>query len=214
MAVELIYDNGIPFGVQAAAGSQGSLLAYSETNGNATITFDAGSSPIFTPSDGDVAVVYNTSDFKDFAVFYVTGITISDPLSDHPVAITAKIDKNFYQFAKVSGKTYYAIIYSVALYSDLIQDFANTYSVETSIEKSHYSDLMISYSKKISHVITVDNLRRNFWSSRDALMADTLFLVEECDKKAYKISISDSTFEVFNNKFKNNVSFNLASSKV
>jgi hypothetical protein len=214
MAVELIYDNGIPFGVQAAAGSQGSLLAYSETNGNATITFDAASSPIFTPSNGDVAVAYNTSDLKDFAVFYVTGITIADQLSDYPVAISAKVDKNFYDFVKQSGKTYYVIVYSVSLYSDLVANFANTYSIETSIEKSHYSDLMISYSKKISHVLTVDNLRRNFWSSKDALMADTLFLVEGCNQKAYKISINESTFDVFNNKFKSNVSFNLASSKV
>lgn len=214
MAVELLYDNGIPFGVQAAAGSQGSLLSYSETNGNATITFEAGSSPTFTPSLSDVAVVYNTSDLKDFGVFYITGLTIADFIGDFPVAVTAKIDKNFYDFAKRSGETYYVIVYSASLYSDIVSNYANTYSIETSIEKSHYSDLMIAYSKKVSHVLTVDNLRRNFWESKDALTADTLFILEDCNQKAYKISISESTFEVFNNKFKNNVSFNLASSKV
>jgi hypothetical protein len=63
----------------------------------------------------------------------------------------------------------------------------------------------------------VDNLRRSFWDNKDALMADSIFLIDNCgngDNKAYKVSINDSTFEVFNNKFKSTVSFNLASSKL
>jgi len=214
MAVELLYDNGVPPLSPVIYGWSGELLSYSETNGNATITFEAGASPTFIPSLSDVAVVYNTSDLKDFGVFYITGLTIADFIGDFPVAVTAKIDKNFYDFAKRSGETYYVIVYSDSLYSDLVSNYANTYSIKTSIEKSHYSDLMIAYSKKITHALTVDNLRRNFWNSKDALMADTIFLVEECNQKAYKISINESTFDIFNDKFKSSVSFNLASSKV
>lgn len=214
MAVELLYDNGIPFGVSAPAGSQGALLAYTETNGTATVTLEAGSSPTFSPSAGDVAVVYNTSDLKDFGVFFITGLAIADFIGDYPVAFSAKIDKNFYSFSKVSGQSYYVVVYSANLYSTIVENYANAYRFESSIEKAHYSDLMITYSKKISHTLIVDNLRRNFWTSKDALMSDTLFLVESCNQKAYKISLSESTFDVFNNSFKNTVSFNLASSKV
>lgn len=214
MAVELLYDNGVPQFSPLVSGWNGQLLAYTETNGSATITFEAGASPTFTPSVSDVAVIYNTSDLKDFGVFYVTGTTMSEPIGNFPVAISAKVDKNFYDFAKQSGETYMVVVYSVSLYSDLAANYASTYRITSNIEKAHYSDLMIAYSKKITHVLTVDNLRRNFWDSKDALMADTIFLIEECNQKAYKISVNESTFDIFNDKFKSSISFNLASSKV
>jgi hypothetical protein len=214
MALELIYDNGVPPLSPLISGWNGELLAYTETNGNATITFEAGASPTFTPSQSDVAVIYNTSDLQDFAVYYVTGTVPTGPIGDFPVGISAKVDKNFYDFTKQSGQTYMVVVYSVALYSDLSANYASTYRITSNIEKAHYSDLMIAYSKKITHVLTVDNLRRNFWNSKDALMADTIFLLEECNQKAYKISINESTFDIFNDNFKSSISFNLASSKV
>lgn len=214
MAVELIYDNGVPPLSPSVPGWNGLLLAYTEVNGNATITFEAGASPTFIPSESDVAVVYNTADLQDFGVYYVTGTTMSEPIGDFPVAISAKVDKNFYDFTKQSGETYMVVVYSVALYSNLASNYARTYRITSNIEKAHYSDLMIAYSKKITHVLTLDNLRRNFWDIKDALMADTIFLVEECNQKAYKISINESTFDIFNDKFKSSISFNLASSKV
>lgn len=219
MAIDILYDNGIPAGAPGGviAGSGGALLAYSETNGVASITYEAEEPPTFTPSSGDVAVIFNSADLTDFGVFYVTGPAMAPPIGDYPVSISGTIDKNFYAFAKNSGESYVVQIYSTDLYSDLTVDFANTFKVSTQTEKSHYSDLMIAYSKKISHTVILDNLRRNFWSSKDALMADTIFLIDSCtngNPKAYKVSIDDSTFEVFNNKFKSTVSFNLASSKL
>lgn len=219
MAIDILYDNGNPAGPGAGviAGSGGALLAYTETNGNASITYEAGDPPTFTPSAGDVAIIFNTADLTDFGVFYVTGPTMAIPIGEYPVSIEGIIDKNFYAFSKVYGESYSVQIYSVELYSDLTANFANTFKVSTQTEKSHYSDLMIAYSKKISHTVIADNLRRNFWDSKDALMADTMFLIDNCgigDPKAYKVSINDSTFEVFNNKFKSTVSFNLASSKL
>lgn len=214
MAVELIYDNGVPPLSPVIRGWNGALLDYDETNGSAVITFEAGGTVTFTPSNGDVAVIYNTADLQEFGVFYVTGTTMGEQIGDFPVTIAAKIDKNFYEFSKRGGQSYMVVVYSVALYSDLVANYANTYRITSEIEKAHYSDLMIAYSKKITHVLTVDNLRRNFWNSKDALMADTIFLVEECNQKAYKISINESTFDIFNDKFKSSISFNLASSKV
>lgn len=214
MAVELLYDNGVPPLSPLISGWNGELLAYSETNGNAIITFEAGASPTFTPSQSDVAVIYNVDDLQDFAVYYITGTVPTGPIGDFPVGISANVDKNFYDFTKQSGETYMVIVYSSSLYSDIASNYANTYRITSNIEKAHYSDLMIAYSKKITHVLTVDNLRRNFWNSKDALIADTIFLVEECNQKAYKISINESTFDIFNDKFKSSISFNLASSKV
>jgi hypothetical protein len=214
MALELIYDNGVPPLAPVVRGWNGALLDYDETNGSAIITFEAGGTVTFTPSSGDVAVIYNTADLQEFGVFYVTGTAMGEPIGDFPVTIAAKIDKNFYDFSKRGGQTYMVVVYSVDLYSDSVANYANTYRITSEIEKAHYSDLMIAYSKKITHVLTVDNLRRNFWNSKDALMADTIFIVEACSQKAYKISINDSTFDIFNDKFKSSVSFNLASSKV
>ena len=219
MAIDILYDNGNPAGPGAGviAGSGGALLDYTETNGNASITYEAGDPPTFTPSAGDVAIIFNTADLTDFGVFYVTGPTMGIPIGEYPVSIEGIIDKNFYAFSKVYGESYSVQIYSLELYSELITGFANTFKVSSQTEKSHYSDLMIAYSKKISHTVILDNLRRNFWVSKDALMADTIFLIDSCTNgspKAYKVSINDATFEVFNNKFKSTVSFNLASSKL
>lgn len=220
MAIDILYDNGVPdSGVPGPiiTGATGTLLTYSETNGTATITYDAGDMvPNFIPASGDVAIVYNAADLTEFAVFYVTfgrGI----PMTEYHMSMNATIDKNFYNFSKRGGQSYIVQVYSTRLYSDLISDFANTFKVSTQTEKSHYSDLMIAYSKKISHTVILDNLRRNFWSGKDALMADVIFLIDSCTNgspKAYKVSIDDATFEVFNNKFKSTVSFNLASSKL
>ena len=219
MAIDILYDNGIPDSEEPGAiitGPTGTLLTYSETNGIATITYNVDMVPNFIPASGDVAIVYNAADLKEFAVFYVVsggGI----PMTEYNMSMNATIDKNFYNFSKRGGQSYIVQVYSTRLYSDLISDFANTFKVSTQTEKSHYSDLMIAYSKKISHTVILDNLRRNFWVSKDALMADTIFLIDSCTNgspKAYKVSINDSTFEVFNNKFKSTVSFNLASSKL
>jgi hypothetical protein len=217
MAIDILYDNGAPFGAPAQAGTSGALLAYTETNGVASITYEAGEPPVFTPEAGDVAVIFNTADLTDFGVFYVTGATMAPMIGEYPVSIGGIIDKNFYAFSKVYGESYNVQIYSLELYSELVASFANTFKVNTQVEKAHYSDLMIAYSKKISHTIVADNLRRNFWGSKDALIADTIFLIDNCgngDNKAYKVSINESTFDVFNNKFKSTVSFNLASSKL
>ena len=190
-------------------------MTYSETNGVATVVFEATDPVVFTVDTGDVAVIYNIADLTDFAVYYITDSALTPPIGDNPVAFEANIDKNYYEFAMAGGETYNVIVYSAQLYSELVADFANTFKVNTQIEKAHYSDLMIAYSKKVSHVVTLDNLRRNFWSCKDALMADSIFLIDKCqaEPKAYKVSINDSTFEVFNNKYKSSVAFNLASSK-
>jgi len=215
MAVDILYDNGVPPLAPATSGWNGELLTYSETNGVATVVFEATDPATFTPDAGDVAVIYNVADLTDFAVYYITDSAMSPPVGDNPVAFEANIDKNYYEFSKVGGETYNVIVYSSRLYSDIVANFANTFKVNTQIEKAHYSDLMIAYSKRVSHVVTLDNLRRNFWSGKDALMADTIFLIDKCQATpmAYKVSINDSTFEVFNNKYKSSVAFNMSSSK-
>jgi hypothetical protein len=219
MAIDILYDNGVPESEVPGliiTGDRGVLLTYSETSGIATITYNFDIGPTFIPASGDVAIVYNAADLTEFAVFYVT-FGRSLPMTEYNSSITATIDKNFYNFSKRTGQSYIVQLYSTRLYSDLISDFANTFKVSTQTEKSHYSDLMIAYSKKTSHTVILDNLRRNFWSGKDALMADVIFLIDSCTNgspKAYKVSINDATFEVFNNKFKSTVSFNLASSKL
>lgn len=217
MAVDILYDNGPgtdPIQNQDF-GWNGPLLSYTETNGVAVVVFDNDQMPNFQLAAGDVAIIYNVSDLTDFAVYYITDSAMSPPLGDFPVAFEANIDKNFYEFTKVNGETYSVIVYSENLYSSVVENYANTFKVNTQIEKAHYSDLMIAYSKRVSHGVTLDNLRRNFWSGKDALMADTIFLIDKCQATpmAYKVSINDSTFEVFNNKYKSSVAFNMSSSK-
>lgn len=217
MAVNILYDNGVPSGAPFVPGWAGELLTYSESLGTATVVFEAGEVPVFIPAAGDVALIYNIEDLTDFGVFYITGAGLTPPVGDHPVAFNGNIDKKYYNFAKKTGETYNVIVYSDSLYSDVVESFANSFKVSTQIQKAYYSDLLVAYSKRISHTVVVDDLRRKFWSNRDAFMANTMFLIDTCSDgktQAYKVTLNDTTFEVFNNKFKSSLSFNLASSRV
>lgn len=137
MAVELLYDNGVPPLSPAKGGWNGELLSYTEASGNAEIIFGSASSPTYIPSQSDVAIVYNTSDLQDFAVYYITGSipTGPGPLGLYPVGISAKVDKNFYDFEKQSGETYMVVCYSVSLYSELASNYANSYRITSNIER-------------------------------------------------------------------------------
>jgi hypothetical protein len=212
MAVDILYDNGKPTGANAIAGEGGTLLNVTVVDSNtATVTYEAGDTVVFTPDLGDIALLFNPDDNSDFCVMFVTGPYMGPFVGDFPVTFRGDYDNNIYT---LSPSTQTVVrIYSTSLYSSLKQGVANTYKIVAEIQKSHYSDLMIAYQKRINYSVTIDNLRRAFWGGvKDALYADTLFLVDNCQSpaKAYKVSTNSNTFEVFNNKFKNNITLDIA----
>lgn len=213
MAVDILYDNGKPAAAPLIAGEGGEILFSQSIDSNSiTIIYEAGDSPQFLPSAGDIAISYNSDDNADFCVFYVTGIVggPTPPYGDYPVTFNGDYDPNIYTFRSSQDVI---VIYSTSLYSSLKEGVANTYKIGAEIQKSHYSNLMIAYQKRINYSVTIDNLRRAFWGGvKDALYADTLFLVDNCQSpaKAYKVSTNSNTFEVFNNKFKNNITLDIA----
>lgn len=212
MAVDILYDNGNIGGV-LIPGESGEILDATIIDSNSVnIIYEAGDVIGFTPAAGDIVVTYNTDDYSDFCVFYVTGAGGPfPPIGNYPISINADYDPNVYTFSEATQNA--LTVYSEELYSSLVANFANTYKVSATIEKAHYSDLMIAYSKNIKYVATVDDLRRKFWNfAKDALYADTLFLIDSCQSpaKAYKVTVNSDTFEVFNNNFKKTIPFDIA----
>jgi hypothetical protein len=212
MAVDILYDNGTPTGSPLIPGEFGPLLDYTIFDANSvSVTYEAGNVVVFTPSAGDVALLTNPNDNSDFCVIYVTGVGLSPAIGLYPVSFEGDYDNNVYTFSPATQTD--VKIYSVDLYADLNEGIARTYRISAEIQKSHYSNLMIAYQKRISYEVTLDNLRRAFWGiSKDSLYADTLFLIDSCQSpaKAYKVSSDSNTFELFNNKFKNTISFKIA----
>ena len=213
MALDILYDNGIPSGAPAVtAGAGGYLLEGLSIDSNTVnVTYEAGDTPTFTPSAGDIVLMYDPTDYTNFCVIYVTGSGPSPQIGEFPVNFVGDYDPNFYTFRP--GSQDYIVVYSENLYSSLLESVANTYKVKAEITKAHYSDLMIAYSKNIKYDVTIDDIRRKFWNySKDALYADTLFLIDRCESpaKAYKISADSNTFEIFNNKYKSSITFNVA----
>ena len=213
MAVDILYDNGRPPLSPSLAGENGAVLFSQSIDANSvTIIYEAGEAPEFQPAAGDVAIAYNQDDYSDFCVFYITNLVggPTPPYGDFPITFTADYDPNVYTFRSTQNVV---TIYSEELYSSSVANFANTYKVSANIEKAHYSDLMIAYSKTIKYVAIVDDLKRKFWGfAKDALYADTLFLIDSCQSpaKAYKVTVNSDTFEVFNNNFKKTIPFDIA----
>ena len=213
MAIHTLYDNGGP--ALPTVGWSGTLLSFNDSGSyGITLSYDMGSSILSPLAPGDVGIVRKKDDPSVFAVFYViyAEATVGEE-GQYPVSIDASWDYNIYSLNPTTLSDYSVYIYSTNYYSTELLNFADVISFNTSIEKSHYSNLMITYSKKISHKVSLNNLRRNFYpNSKNVLFADNIFLIDNCTPTpvAYKVAASDDTFDIFNNKYKDSISFSVA----
>lgn len=214
MAIHTLYDNGNP-SPTATLGWAGPLLSFNDSGSyDITLSYDMGDSIPNPVNAGDVGIIRKISDPNVFAVFYVVYAEagVGQP-GEYPVAIDASWDYNIYGLNPTTLSDYSVFIYSENYYSTSLQNFADVITFNSSIEKAHYSNRMIAYSKKISHKISLNNLRRNFYpNSKNVLFADTIFLIDDCTSTpvAYKVAANDDTFNIFNNKYKDSISFSVA----
>ncbi len=213
MAIHTLYDNGGP--TLPVIGWSGPLLSFNKSGSyGLSLSYDLGSGIPNPVSAGDVGIIRKIEDPNEFAVFYVVS-AISGPgqQGEYPVLITASWDYNIYSLTPTVLSGYSVFIYSQNYYSTELLNLADTLRFNTSIEKAHYSNRLIAYSKKISHKVFMNSLRRNFYpNSKNVLFASNIFLIDTCTPTpvAYKVASDDDTFDIFNNKYKDSISFSVA----
>lgn len=213
MAIHALYDYGYT-GITVPTWG-GSLISFTSTINNiAYVQYDATTSgnPV---TAGDVGIIRRNDYPSEFFVFYVvSAIPVPGEPGTFPIRLTVSFDSNIYSITPSPVTNYSVQVYSKNYYSTYLEDFASVLSFKSSIEKAHYSNQLIAYSRKISHKVEVNDLRRNFYpNSKSLLLANSIFLINTCFDgvtAAYKVAADDSTFDIFNNKYKKSISFTVA----
>lgn len=211
MALSFLYDNG-PTGPSYISGFDGDVEAITYTTADsAIIEFTVlPAPPIGSISVGDIVVISKSTDPSDFLVGVITNTSL-------PTAYDAAIKIGFNpDVYSLSGTTGYSIsIESEARHSTRVINFADTYTITADVEAAVFSNKLIKYSNKVTYNLSIDNLRRSFFgAAKDILSADSLYIVDDCEGSngyAYKIAITEDSFDLLNNKFRKRINFRIAS---
>lgn len=100
--------------------------------------------------------------------------------------------------------------------ADLLYDDVNSYRIGTEIERGLYSNTYRTYSSSVDYTLLINNKRREFFSNtpyksvKSLILADDVVFTDSCKEVAYGVGFGGDAFEVFNNKFKSSLEFNIA----
>lgn len=100
--------------------------------------------------------------------------------------------------------------------NDLLYDDVTSYRIAVEVERGLYSESYRTYSSSVDYRLIVDNKRREFFSgtqyksTKDLILSDEVVFTDACKELAYGVGFSGNDFEVFNNKFKSSLEFNIA----
>lgn len=123
--------------------------------------------------------------------------------------------------------TYDTVVYNVDL--DVLNNFviyesgaglyaSNTTAVDTykfsiSVSNALYSSRLITYNSTNEYSILIDDKKRRMVGEMWPIISSSeLFLVDTCglNQIAYKIALSEDSFDTYNNKFKKTIQFKVA----
>ena len=186
----------------------------------------SGSVTISTPEDfnlngavvvGDAIKLYSSSDTSIFVYGVVTGKVAS---LGGGWDISMSYDKNIYSDA-ISSMTSFLIYAkdlteSVQPYDEYItvnRDVSYSYRINTRVETAAYSEQYIRYKIKTYHDLILDSTRRYFFEDfSNIATASNTIIIDDCggpNGVAYKVYMPETTFELFNNKFRKDVTFRI-----
>ena len=98
-----------------------------------------------------------------------------------------------------------------SLYNDV-----SSYRISSEVEKGLFSKAYKSYSSSIDYKLIIGLQRRQFFtdtqykSTKELVLASEVVFVDTCDNVAYGVGFEGDDFDVFNNKFKSSLEFNIA----
>ena len=197
---------------------KGSIASYlDDSNGSVTIDSEAD----FTLSNGvvvgDVVKLYSSS---DSSIFVYGVLTAKTAIVGGGWAISISYDKNIYSDSLASMTDF--LIYAKNLqetqqpydeYITVNEDVSYSYRINARVETAAYSEQYIRYKVKTYYDVIIDSTRRYFFEdfSNIATAANT-FLIDDCggpNGVAYKVYMPETTFELFNNKVRKDVTFRI-----
>lgn len=100
--------------------------------------------------------------------------------------------------------------------SDLLYDDVTSYRTIVQVERGLYSETYRTYSSSVDYQLVIDNKRREFdrdtqyKSTKQLILANDVVFTDACKEVAYGVGFAGSDFDVFNNKFKSSLEFNIA----
>ena len=170
---------------------------------------------------GDAIKLYSSSDTSIFVYGVVTGKVAA--IGEQGAAgwdISMSYDKNIYSDA-ISAMTNF-LIYAKNLteavqpydeYITVNSDVSYSYRINTRVETAAYSGQYIRYKIKTYHDLILDSTRRYFFEDfSNIATASNTIMIDDCggpNGAAYKVYMPETTFELFNNKFRKDVTFRI-----
>ncbi len=196
----------------------GNIESYTDdSNGSVTISTGADFNLNVDVVVGDAIKLYNSSDTSVFVYGVLTGkVAVIGGGWD----ISMSYDKNIYSDA-ISSMTNFLIYAknlteSVQPYDEYItvnSDVSYSYGIKTRVETAAYSEQYIRYKIKTYHDLTLDSTRRYFFEDfSNIATASNTIMIDDCggpNGVAYKVYMPETTFELFNNKFRKDVTFRI-----
>jgi hypothetical protein len=197
---------------------KGSIASYvDDSNGLVTIE----SEPDFSLNNGvvvgDVVKLYSSADNSIFIYGILTGKV---GVVGGGWAISLSYDKNIYSDTISSMDTF--LIYAKALtepqqpydeYITVNSDVSYAYRINARVETAAYSEQYIRYKVKTYYDLILDSTRRYFFEDfSNIATASNAIMVDDCASPngvAYKVYMPETTFELFNNKFRKDVTFRI-----
>jgi len=100
--------------------------------------------------------------------------------------------------------------------NDLLYDDVSNYRIAAEIERGLYSETYKTYSSSVDYTLIIGTKRREFFedtqykSTKGLVLANDVVFSDSCKEVAYGVGFAGSDFDVFNNKFKSSLEFNIA----
>ena len=167
---------------------------------------------------GDAIKLYSSSDTSIFVYGVVTGKVAVIGAGGWDISMS--YDKNIYSDA-ISAMTSF-LIYAKNLteavqpYDEYITvniDVSYSYRINTRVETAAYSGQYIRYKIKTYHDFILDSTRRYFFEDFiNIATASNTIMIDDCggpNGAAYKVYMPETTFELFNNKFRKDITFRI-----
>jgi hypothetical protein len=193
------------------AGVNGTIDSYSESSsGVVTITTDTGFSLDSDVVVGDAVKIYDASDSSKFIYAVLTG---KAAVIGGGYNLGISYDYNVYadSLADMDKFVVYAKDYLTSI--TVNENVSYAYKINARIETAAYSEQYIRYKVKSYYDVILDSTRRYFFEDfSNIATASNVIMIDDCASPngvAYKVYMPETAFELFNNKFRKDVTFRI-----